>query len=182
MGQRLAAPVAVSTTVRLMRTTLLLVFLATVISACGSDSGGDGSAGESVEAVRSTTTERAQEAIPLVSETLGATAVKAQGQWQSCMAISWRYEAFATLTAADGETAQQLEKVRAALLGAGYDDATQVDGHVTVERGDTTIDVQPSPARGAGAWTMTVQSGCADYDGDDREVVENDEGRPLEGV
>ncbi len=178
MGQRLAAAVAVSTTVRLMRTTLLLVFLATLVSACG----GGGSAGTSLETVESTTTERAEEAIPLVTEALGATAVKARGQWQSCMAISWRYEAFATLTAAEGETEPRLEKVRAALVDAGYDDATQVDGHVTVERGDTTIDVQPSPARGAGAWTMTVQSECADYDGDDLEKVENDKGRPLDGV
>ncbi|RYC03852.1 hypothetical protein [Nocardioides zhouii] len=166
-----------------MRTTLLLLVLATVMSAC-STSGGSAKegGGESVDAVETATTERAQEAIPLVSEALGATAVKAQGQWQSCMAISWRYEAFATITAGEGETAAQLDQVRAALVDAGYDDATKVDGHVAVAQDDTTVDVQPSPARGQGAWTVSVQSSCADYDGDDLERVENDEGRPLEGV
>jgi hypothetical protein len=172
----------VSTSVGIVRTTLLLLVLATVMSACSSGGGSAKEGGGSVDAVETATTERAQEAIPLVSEALGATAVKAQGQWQSCMAISWRYEAFATITAAEGEATQQLDRVRSALVDAGYDDATQVDNHVTVERGDTTVDVQPSPARGPGAWTVSVQSSCADYDGDDLERVENDEGRPLDGV
>ena len=174
-----------STSVGIVRTTLLLLVLATVLSACstgGGSGGSGGGGGESVDAVETATTELAQEAIPLVSEALGATAVKAQGQWQSCMAISWRYEAFASITAGEGETAAQLDRVRAALVDAGYDDATQVEGHVTVERGDTTVDVQPSLARGPRAWKVVVQSSCADYDGDDLERVENDEGRPLEGV
>lgn len=172
-----------STNVGIVRTTLLLLVLATVLSACSTGgSGSGGGAGESVDAVETATTELAQEAIPLVSEALGATAVKAQGQWQSCMAITWRYEAFATITAGEGETAAQLDQVRTALVDAGYDDATQVEGHVTVERGDLTVDVQPSLARGPRAWKVVVQSSCADYDGDDLERVENDEGRPLEGV
>ena len=168
-----------STTVKRMRTALLLLTLATLLAACG---GGASSSGASVDAVEASTTERAEEAIPLVSEALGATTTKASAAWQSCMAISWRYEAFATLTAPAGDTDSRLDAVRQALTGAGYEDATQVDGHVTVTRDDTTVDVEPSPARGKGAWVVRVQSECADYDGDDRDRVEHDEARPLDGV
>ena len=167
-----------STTVKRMRT-LLLLTLATLLAACGGDGSGDGSSLEEVEA---STTERAREAIPLVSGAIGATATRASAEWQSCMAISWRYEAFATLTAPAGDTDARLGDVRAALTGAGYEDATQVDGHVTVTRGDTTVDVEPSPARGKGTWVVRVQSSCADYDGEDRDRVENDEARTLDGV
>ena len=168
-----------STTVKRMRTTLLLLTLATLLAACGGGASGNASSRGEVE---TTTTERAQEAIPLVSEALGASTTRASAEWQSCMAISWRYVAFATLKAPAGDTDAQLDKVRSALTGAGYDDATQVDGHVTVTRDDTTVDVQPSPARGKGTWVVQVQSQCADYDGDDLERVENDEARPLDGV
>ncbi len=177
MGQRVAGQLAVSTTVRRMRTTVLLLALVSLLAACG---GGSGSSADTVE---STTTERAQEVIPLVAEALGADVVRASRQWQSCMAISWRHEAFATLSAPPGgDTLTQLDDVRSALTGAGYDDATQVDDRVTVTRDETTVDVQPTPARGEGTWTVTVRSECADYEGDDLERVENDEGGPLDGV
>lgn len=179
MGQRVAGQLAVSTTVGRMRTTVLLLALVSLLAACGGGSSGGGS---SVDEVESTTTERAQEAIPLVAEALGADVVRASRQWQSCMAISWRHEAFATLSAPARDTSTQLDDVRTALTGAGYDDTTQVDDHVTVTRDETTVDVQPTPARGEGTWTVTVRSECADYDGDDLERVKNDEGGPLDGV
>ncbi|WP_191280190.1 hypothetical protein [Nocardioides flavus (ex Wang et al. 2016)] len=166
-----------------MRTTVLLLALVSLLAACGGEgSGGSGADGSSVDTVETTTTERAQEAIPLVAEALGADVVRASRQWQSCMAISWRHEAFATLSAPAGDASSQLDDVRAALTGAGYQDATQVDDHVTVTRDETTVDVQPTPARGEGTWTVTVRSECADYDGDDLERVENDEGGRLDGV
>lgn len=168
-----------STTVKRMRTTLLLLTLAAVLTACG-DGGSSGSS--SRDAVQTSTTERAREAVPLVAKALGATTSRASAQWQSCMAISWRYEAFASLAVPIGDATAQLDDVRAALTGAGWEDATQVDGHVTATRDDTTVDVQPSPARSKGTWTVSVRSGCADYDGDDLERVENDEARPLDGV
>ena len=178
-----------STTVGRVRSALMLLVLpavlATVLSACadsGGSTGGSDGGPDQVDAVRAATTERAQQVIPLVAEALGATAVRAHGQWQSCMAISWRYEAFATVEAADGEAAAQLEQVRSALVDAGWEDTTQVEGHVTVERDDTTVDVQPTPARGRGTWTVSVTSSCADYDGDDLERVENDEPREISGV
>ncbi|QSR30681.1 hypothetical protein CFI00_09295 [Nocardioides sp. S5] len=174
---------AVSTTVGHRRTTLLLLALIGLLAACGgASSGGTDADGSSVDSVESTTTERAQEAIPLVAEALGADVVRGSQQWQSCMAISWRHEAFATLSAPAGDTTTQLDDVRSALTGAGYDDATQVDDHVTVTRDQTTVDVQPASARGEGTWTVTVRSGCADYDGDDLDRVEDDDGGPLDGV
>lgn len=175
-----------STTVDRMRTTFLLLALTTMLStaltACGGGGGSDDQGGSSLDQVEASTTERAREAIPLVTEALGSSGAEATAQWQSCMAISWRYEAFATMNATGGDAAAQLDAVRAALLGAGYEDDTQVDGHVTVTRGDTTVDAQLSPARGKGTWTVTVQSSCADYDGDDLKRVESDEARPLDGV
>lgn len=174
---------AVSTAVGHRRTALLLLASVGLLAACGGGRpGGADDPGSSVDTVESATTERAQEAIPLVAEALGAEEVRASRQWESCMAISWRYEAFATLTAPPGDATTQLDDVRAALTGAGYEDATQVDGHVTVTRGDTGVDVQPAPARGEGTWTVTVRSQCAGYDSDDLERVENDEGGTLDGV
>lgn len=157
-------------------TTLVLVAVLATTAACGSGTD-DGRA--SVDAVETATTDAAGRAVPLAARALEARTVEAVGEWQSCMALSWRYEVFAQVTAPRGDSATQLDAVRAALLEGGYDDDTQVDGRVTVVRADTTVDVVPSPARGPGTWTVTVQSRCADYDGDDLDRVEDDEERPL---
>jgi hypothetical protein len=164
-----------------MRTTLLLLTLAALLSACAGADGDAGGGGETPDAVESTTTEHAREAVPLASKALAATKVEMFTQWQSCMAISWKYEAFGTITAPEGRPAEQLEAVRAVLTGAGYDDVTQVDGHVTAERDGTTVDVQqPTVVRGPEVWQVSVSSTCADYDGTDLERVEDDEPRPLD--
>jgi hypothetical protein len=180
-----AAAVAVSTTVSRMRTSLLLVALAAALSACADGGGagaGGGGAGGGVDGVEKTTTDHAETAVPKAADALEARKVKAFGQWQSCMALSWRYEVFASMTAAEGDTTAQLEAVRAALVDDGWTDDTQVDGHVTLTREDTSVDVEPSPARGPGTWVVRVQSACADYDGDDQDRVENDEARPIEAL
>lgn len=161
-------------------TTLVLVTVLGMTGACGS--GTDGGSGSSVDAVETATTDDAGRAVPLAATALGARTVEAVGQWQSCMALSWRYEVFAQVTAPRGDSATRLAAVRAALLEGGYDDDTQVDGHVTVVRADTTVDVRFSPVRGPGTWIVTVQSPCADYDGDDLDRVEDDEERPLRGL
>jgi hypothetical protein len=171
---------AVSTTVERMRVSLLVLALAAALSACfGGSSGGGGGSAESVE---KTTTDAAEVAVPVSVRALEGTKVKSYGQWQSCMALSWRYEVFVSMTAPEGDTASQLEAVRSALVEDGWTDETKVDDHVTLVREDTTVDVAPSPARGPGTWVMTVQSSCADYDGDDLDRVENDESAPIEGL
>jgi hypothetical protein len=162
-----------------MRTALLLLALAAPLCACaGSD--GDPGDGER-EAVESATTEHAREVVPLASTALSATDVEMFTQWQSCMAISWRHEAFGTITAPEGRPAEQLEAVRAALADAGYEDVTQVEGHVTAERDEITVDVQqPTAVRGPDVWQVSVSSRCADHDGSDLERVEDDEAQPLD--
>lgn len=174
-----------STTVERMRMTLVPLTLvpltlAVLLSACSTADGDPGDGGKR-RAVEAATTRDAREVVPLAAQALAATDVEMFTQWQSCMAISWKHEAFGTITAPEGRPAQQLEEVRAALTAAGFDDVTQVEGHVTVERDDTTVDVQqPTAVRGPGVWQVSVSSTCADYDGEDRAQVEDDEATPLE--
>lgn len=170
--------VTARTTVGRMRTSLLLLALASALTACSGGGGGGGGGG--VDAVEKSTTDHAEVAVPVAVRALDAGEVKASGQWQSCMALSWRYEVFASMTAPEGDTATQLEAVKSALVDDGWTDDTQVDDHVTLTREDATVDVAPSPARGPGAWTVKVQSSCADYDGDAKDRVENDEARTIE--
>lgn len=169
---------AVTATVERVRVSLLLLALATALSACSGGSTGGG--GGSVDSVERVTTDAAEVAVPVSVRALDAAKVKAFGQWQSCMALSWRYEVFVSMTAPEGDTATQLEAVKAALVEDGWTDKTTVDDRVTVVREDTTVDVAPSPARGPGTWVLKVQSSCADYDGDELERVENDEAAPIE--
>lgn len=182
MGRRLATAVAVSvrTTVGPMRTSLLLLVMATVLTACAG--GGSKGSGATVDRVEKTTTAAAELAVPSAVRALEAEKVEAFGQWQSCMALSWRYEVFASMTVPKGDAAAQLAAVKAALVEGGWTDDTQVDDQVTLTRDDTTVNVTPSPARGPGRWVMKVQSSCADYDGDDKDRVENDEARPIRGI
>lgn len=165
---------------KLMRVSLLLIALAAALSACSGAGGGGG--GATADGVEKTTTDHAEVAVPKAVGALEAKKVKAIGQWQSCMALSWRYEVFASMTAPEGDTAAQLDAVKTALVDDGWTDDTQVEDHVTVTRDDVTVDVEPSPARGPGTWVVRVQSACADYDGDEKERVENDEARPIEAL
>lgn len=161
-----------------MRTTLLLLTLATLLAACGEGGSGGGSSREQVEA---TTTERAKEAVPLASEALAASSSEIYTQWRSCMAISWRYSVFGDIISPKGDPDGQLERVRQALVEAGYDDTTQVDGGVRMQRDETTVVIeQPTPVYGPEVWKVSVSSECASYDGDDKELVENDTATLLE--
>ena len=154
------------------------------MSACGS---GGGSAGgdDSVDAVEAATTERAQEAIPLVSEALGRHGRQGAGPVAELHGHQLALRGLRdSLTAAEGETRHpSWRRCSAALVDAGYDDATQVDGHVTVDTGRH----HGRRAAVPGPWRRRVDGRrcsptCADYDGDDRERVENDEPRTLDGV
>ncbi len=165
-----------------MRTTVLLLALLTSLAACADD-GASGGTGGGAESVERTTTERAEEAIPLASQALRATGAEVYTQWQSCMAISWKYAAVGQLVAPEKDTAQQLDDVRTALVDSGYEDVTKVEGHVTVERDGTTIDIQqPGAAYGPDKWQVAVSSECAGYDGDDKARIEDDTPRLLEGL
>jgi len=133
--------------------------------------------------VEASTTERADESIPLATEALGATAVEIYTQWQSCMAISSKHAVFGQITAPGKDVAARLERVREALLAADWTDATQVEGHVTMERDGTTFDIrEPSALYGPDQWLVSVFSRCATYDGDDQDRIDNDTPQLLEGL
>ena len=182
----MAGPLAVTRTrVVLMRTTVLLLALLVSLTACGGggEEEGDNAGAGGAEAVERTTTERAEEAIRLASEALGAREAEVYTQWQSCMAISSKYAAIGQLSAPEKDTAQQLESVRTALVEVGYDDVTQVEGHVTLERDGTTVDIQqPGAAYGPGTWQVSVSSECARYSGDDQARIDGDTPQLLQGL
>ena len=181
-----------STTVNRMRATVLLLILATLLAACGDSASGGGSGGEpggepgggsSREQVEATTTGHAKEAVPLASEALAASSSEIYTQWRSCMAVSWRYSVFGNILAPEADPDRQLERVRQALVEAGYDDITQVEGGLRMQRDGTTVVVeQPTPVYGPEVWKVSVDSECASYDGDDEELVENDTPTLLEGL
>ncbi len=99
------------------------------------------------------------------------------------MAISSKYAAIGQLVAAEKDTAQQLESVRSALVEVGYDDVTQVEGHVTMELDGTTFDIQqPGAAYGPDRWQVSVSSECASYDDDDQDRIDNDTPQLLDGL
>lgn len=113
------------------------------------------------------------EAVPLVERALGATQVEVGGGWSSCPSgVGHVYSGGGTITAPEGDVADQLEAVRAALTDAGFEEGTQVDGHVSVARGTAELDFQPSAARGRGAWAVSFSGPCRRYSGDDEDYVE----------
>jgi hypothetical protein len=113
------------------------------------------------------------EAVPLVERALGATKVEVGGGWSSCPSgVGHVYSGGGTITAPEGDRAAQLEAVRTALVDAGFEDGTQVDGHVSVSRGEVGLDLHPSAVRGKGAWKVSFTGPCKRYGGDDEDYVQ----------
>lgn len=113
------------------------------------------------------------EAVPLVEQALGATKVAVGGGWSSCPSgVGHVYSGGGTITAPEGDRAAQLDAVRTALTDAGFEDGTQVEGHVSVSRDDIGLDFHPSPARGKGAWKVSFTGPCKRYGGDDEDYVQ----------
>lgn len=112
------------------------------------------------------------EAVPLVEQALGATEVEVGGGWGSCPSgVGHVYSGGGSIVAPEGDAAAQLDAVRTALSDAGFEDGTQVDGHVSVTRDEVDLDFQPSPARGKGAWAVSFSGPCQRYGGDDEDYV-----------
>ena len=148
-------------------TVLALVALVASTSACGL--GKDEASAKDRE---KQVVDAVSEAVPLVEKALDATKVEVSGGWGSCPSgVGHVYSGGGSLVAPKGDTAAQLEAVRTALVGADFEDGTQVDGHVSVSRGDVDLDVQPSPARGEGAWSLSFSGPCKRYGGDDEDYV-----------
>ena len=114
-----------------------------------------------------------------VEQALGATKVTIGGGWSSCPGgVGHVYSGGGTITAPEGDTDAQLEAVRTALTDAGFEDGTQVEGHVSVSRDEVGLDFAPSAARGPGAWSVSFKGPCKRYGGDDEQYVQD---QNLEG-
>jgi hypothetical protein len=154
-----------------MRATLtVLTLVALVVSATSCSLGSD-----EVPALdrEKQVVDAVSEAVPLVEQALGATEVEVGGGWGSCPSgVGHVYSGGGTITAPEGDAAAQLDAVRTALTDAGFEDGTQVDGHVSVSRGEVDLDFQPSAARGPGAWAVSFSGPCKRYGGGDEDYVQ----------
>ncbi len=181
MGPRVAGPLAVMARLVRMRSALMLLSIAALLgatSACSSSTGGDEVSAKTREReVVDTVTE----AVPLAQGALGASKVLVDGQWGSCPGgVGHRFSGGGTITAKEGDTAAQLEAVRSALVDAGFDDETQVDGHVSVVRSQVDLDFSPQPAaQTPGTWKVSFHGPCKRYGGDDEDYVK---AKNLEGA
>jgi len=155
-----------------MRTALTLLTLAALLGATSACSlGGDEVPAKTRE---QEVVDTVDEAVPLARDALGATAAVVDGKWNSCPGgVGHRFEGGGTLTAPEGDGAAQLEAVREALVGGGFDDQTQTDGHVSVVRRGVELDFsQQLAAKTPGTWSMSFQGPCHRYTGDDEDYVE----------
>ena len=154
-----------------MRATLTVLTLVALVA--GASSCSLGSDEVSARDREKQVVDAVSEAVPLVEEALGATKVEVGGGWASCPSgVGHVYSGGGSLVAPEGDSATQLEAVRTALTDAGFEDGTQVDGHVSVSRDEVDLDFQPSPARGRGAWAVSFSGPCKRYGGDDEDYVQ----------
>lgn len=154
-----------------MRATLTVLTLVALVA--GASSCSLGSDEVSARDREKQVVDAVSEAVPLVEEALGATKVEVGGGWASCPSgVGHVYSGGGSLVAPEGDSATQLEAVRTALTDAGFEDGTQVDGHVSVSRDEVDLDFQPSPARGRGAWAVSFSGPCKRYSGDDEDYVQ----------
>lgn len=161
-----------------MRATLtVLTLMALVVGATSCSTGADEVPARDRE---TQVVDAVSEAVPLVEQALGATEVEVGGGWSSCPSgVGHVYSGGGTITAPEGDPVAQLDAVRTALTDAGFEDGAQVDGHVSVSRGDVGLDLQPSAARGEGAWKISFTGPCTRYGGDDEDYVQ-EQGRAPE--
>ncbi len=156
-----------------MRTALLVLSVGALLGATSCTSSSTGGDDVSAEAREQEVIDTVTKVVPVAQEALGATKVLVDGQWGSCPGgVGHRFTGGGTLSASEGDTESQLEAVRTALVDAGYDDETQVDGHVSVSRGQVGLDFAPQlAAKTPGTWKVSFQGPCKRYDGDDEDYV-----------
>jgi hypothetical protein len=167
--------------VRLMRATLTVLALVALVA--GTSSCSLGKDGVSAKDREKQVVDAVSEAVPVARKALGAADAQVEGQWGSCPGgVGHRFTGGGTLTGPEGDADSQLEAVRTALVDAGFEDGTQVDGHVSVSRDDVDLDFQPSPARGKGAWAVSFYGPCNRYSGDDEDYVQAANLEPARSV
>jgi hypothetical protein len=164
-----------------MRAALTLLSVGALLgatSACSASTGGDEVSAKTRE---QEVVDAVAEAVPVAQEALRAATVLVDGQWGSCPGgVGHRFAGGGTIAAPEGDTDRQLEAVRSALVDAGFEDETQVDGHVSVVRSEVELDFQPQlAARTPGTWKVSFQGPCKRYSGDDEDYVK---AQNLEGA
>ena len=156
---------------RLSLTVLAVLGLAVLASACGA---GGGSGDVPARDREQQAVDLVTEALPAVGDALGADTVEAEGSWGSCPGgVGHVYSGGGTVVAPQGAIPDQVEAVRAALTDAGFADVTADDDFVGVTRDEVELSLQPSPARGQGAWSVSFSGPCKRYSGDDQDYVED---------
>ncbi len=159
---------------------MLPTLLALVLLAGGC---GPGAEEGDASATRTTVLEEASRSVPVAARALDASDAEGGGGWFECMQnLSWKYEGWAKITNPEGDVDAQRETIRAALVGAGYTDVTQVEDHVTVETEGFTIDLRPPGAASPDGWSASFRSDCVPLSSDDQERVEAEEDRVLDDL
>lgn len=180
MGQRVAAEVAVSTTVGRMRlSVLVLALVGLAVSASACSAGGAGTDDVPARDREQQAVDLVNEALPVVRDAMGATSAEAAGGWSSCPGgVGHVYSGGGTVVVEKGDPAALAQAAKAALDEAGFDDVSADGGFVGVTRDEVELSLQPSPARGPGAWKVSFTGPCKRYGGDDEQYVQD---QNLEG-
>ncbi|MBS2938560.1 hypothetical protein KDN32_12490 [Nocardioides sp. J2M5] len=154
-----------------LSTVLALVGLAVATSACST--GGAGSDDVSARDREKQAVDLVTEALPVVRDAMGASSLEVEGGWGSCPGgVGHVYTGGGTLVAPKGQVAEQVQAARTALGDAGFDNVSDADDFLGVTRDEVELSLQPSPARGEGAWSVTFKGPCKRYSGDDQDYVD----------
>ncbi|MCW2793791.1 MAG: hypothetical protein JWO76_2889 [Nocardioides sp.] len=122
-----------------------------------------------------------EEAVPLAARTVEATKVEVVGRWQSCMG-GFQYQGTGAVHVDGPGDEAQVERVRSALTDAGWDDVTQVEGHVSVEKGDLALDLTRPGGAFPGLWTLAFHSDCRVLHGEDKDYAEQGQVNHFTGL
>lgn len=155
-----------------------VVALALVLTACGDDAteGDDVSAQQSEKAYVAAL----EEAVPLAAEAVGATRTEVVGQWESCMG-GHQYRGTGALHVGGSGADPAPDQLRSALTGAGWTDVTKVEGHVSVEKDDLTLDLREPGGAFPDLWSLSFHSTCRLLSSADDEYAEKSEPRRIAG-
>ena len=147
--------------------TLAALTLSTLLSACSL--GRDDRSADTTQAAADTAL---RDAMTASARAVQGADLKADARWFTCPGgIGSRYSGGGVMTSPPGDRTDQLAAIRDAVLAAGFQDATQVDGYVTAQRDDVNVSIRfrlPD-----GPWTFSVLTRCHTYGGKDRARVKS---------
>jgi hypothetical protein len=152
-----------------MRILLTVLGLVLVLGACSS--GGDG--GPSAAATEKAADDAARDAVGLAVDAVGGSDPIASAAWRRCLGgVGHQYDGGGQFAGGQGDPKSQLEDIRSALTGAGFEDVTKVDDKVAVERDGVTVVF--SPPIDERTWRFSYLSACDSYPDDEDRVQQGD--------